>query len=519
MTVPTAGGFGPTAGGATRSHRATPRVAVVLALLGALAAAAVPFLVRIRAWPEIAAPAYFLSRGGVLYDTIFYPHTPVLIATLAALGRLVGFSGGLFRGAVSASMAATAAVLVLGLERRRGFSFAAAVGVASAILWQAHMEGLAVFPDPLLPPVILGAAILLERSETARSRGPLVAGGFLLGIAILVKQTSAWVALAALVWIVLRRRPLRDAAALAGSIAVPYLLFVLLWGAWFRTTAHVYWTLVVPVFSSHAAEIRDTGGLADAYEALGPFLVVPAVVLLELAAGTRRLSAPVVLAVGVIGMAWPRAGLLHLSAAVGLIAFLTARSCLLAVSIFGRWHAGELPRPRLAAGVGGAALLVSGLGVALLSGGSILAEERGGEVFYWDDPLTLLLEKELRAHASPGQTVFLYNTNRDNLYARTSTRPPGGIYVNTSFWYYFDKGGVGRRVTDSLREFPGWVLHREPNPTESGLRSTEVYRFLASRSEAAETASDSMTWRRIRPGARGGAAAAEAAAPAGSGAP
>ena len=475
-----------------------------LFVIGAAAflAGLVPFLVRVRAWPEIAAPAYFVSRGGLLYDSIFFPHTPLLISTMAGLGALFGFSAFLFRAMLAVGLAATAALVAGGLERERGFAVAAAasVGLAVTLLWEAYLGGFAVWPDVLMAPLVLGAALLLERHEVAPSRRRWIAAGLCLGIAILVKQTSAWVALGAMAWAISRRKRPAEIAGLAAAIALPYAAFAVLWAAAFRTSAHVYWTLVVPLFSSHAAEIRTTSGLwSDAHEALAPFLVVPAVLLLERAAARRRPSPMPWMIVATAGMAWPRGDLLHLTAAVGLIAFLTARCVLLVIAAVRRWHAGALRVGALAAGTGGAALLVIALGVAGVGGGAQLADEWGGEVFYWDDPLTDILSAEVAAKAPPGSAVFLYNTNRDNLYARTGTTTPGGLYVNSSFWFYFNKRGVGERVTNALRDFRGWVLFREPAPDDKPLRDTELHRFLAEHAVRESNASDDMTWRRLRP--------------------
>jgi hypothetical protein len=396
-------------------------------------------------------------------------------------------------------MAATAALVVAGLERGRGFVAAATVGVAAAILWQSYMDGLCVFPDAVLPPVLLAAALLLERFDDSGSRAPLRAGGLLLGLAVLVKQTSAWVALAALAWVLLRRKGLRAALELGAAIATPYALFAVLWGVAFRTTAHLYWTLIVPIFGGFAKEIRMAGGLEDVHEALAPFLAIPAVLLLQRALGPRRLSAAAALAVGTIGMAWPRSGLLHLSSAVGLVSLLAARAVLAAIRVAGAWYRNEVTRPRLAMFVAGVSLTVVALGVAVIGGGAVLADAWGGDVFYWNDPLTLRLEEEIRGRVRPGETLFLYNTNRDNLYARTRALTPDGLYVNSSFWYCFDRAGVDQRVTRGLHDFRGWILYREPDPDQAGMRSTELYRFLSTRTEVVAEASDGMTWRRVLP--------------------
>ena len=469
----------------------------VLALLAAIPAGAVPYFVTVKAWPEIVVPAYFMTKGGILYKTIFFPHTPLLISTVAGLGHLFGFSALLFRSIVSAGLLATAALIASGLERRRGFSLAVTVGVLLSVLWASYMEGLAVWPDALLAPVVLGAALLLERFDASGSAASLRWGGLLLGFAILVKQTSAWVAAAALLWMILRRRRLPAIATLGVAICAPYVVFVLFWGVAYRTGSHLYWTLAMPLFSSHAGEIRETGGWNDVHEAIAPFLILPALPLLR--GRLEILRSPMFLmALGTAGMAWPRGGLLHLSSSVGLLAFLGARGVLESASRLASWRSESPAFGRLAGAAVGAAMLLTSVAVAAWSGGGFLLEGRGGNVFYWDDPFTIQLEKEVSSRVPPGGRLLLFNTRRDNLYALTSTRTPNGIYVNSSFWYYFNKDAVSARVMDGLEKFSGWILFREPDSSDNELRKTALYRFLSSRTVVEEPASDSMTWRRVQ---------------------
>ena len=476
-------------------RKARPAGRIVAAVAAAALAGLVPFLFRIRAWPEIAAPAYFLSRGGRLYDEIFFPHTPLLISALGGLGAAFGFSAFLFRAVVAAGMAATSALVVAGLERERGFVLAAAVGMATSVLWLAYLGGLAVWPDVLIAPIVLAAALRLERSDPAGSSAPLRGAGLLLGAAILVKQTSAWVALAAIVWAVARRYRLARIGELAAMIALPYVVFALLWGIVFRTTAHVYWTVVWPLVSS--AGIRSNAGWGGLHEALAAFLVVPAAWLLETAARDRRPSPMPLMVLATAGMAWPRGDLLHLTAAVGMIALLTARCVLCAMRVFERWRRGALARWRLAAGTVAFAMLVTALAVAALSGGDVLANDWRGEVFYWDDPLTNRLSAEIAERVPRGGKIFLYDTHRDNLYARSGTTTPDGLYVNTSFWYCYRGTEVDRRMTADLRRFPGWILYREPGPDDTELRDTSLYGLLSGKASTAEEAPDSLTWKRL----------------------
>lgn len=473
-----------------------------LALAGAVVAAGVPFLVTVKAWPEIVVPAYFMSRGGVLYETIFFPHTPLLISVLAAAGGLLGFSGMLFRSVVAVAMASTAILVVLGIERRRGFSAAAAAGVLLSILWLSYMDGLAVWPDPLLAPVVLAAALLLERYERLDSASDLRAAGLLLGIAILVKQTSAWIALASLLWMLWRRKSLRAIGALVLTVALPYVAFAVLWAVAYRTTSHITWTLILPIFSPMGREIRSSPTPDDVHESLAPFLALLALFLLEHGLKSRRRSPMAFLAVGTVGMAWPRVGLLHLSASAGVVSVLAARSLLAAREFFERGRREKFSMSRLVASAGGVSLLVIALGVAVLGGGSLLADGWGGRVFYWDDAYTTDLLGQVREHLTPDRRIYLFNVPRDNLYARANALTPDGLYVNSSFWYCLDRDRVDERVTNGLRGFPGWILYQDVPETSTELKKTALYRFLSLHASVRDRIDSNLSWRTLDGGAR-----------------
>ena len=471
------------------------RWSLPLRLAATLPAAVVPFLVRVTAWPEVIVPAYFMARGGVLYETIFFPHTPLLLTALAAAGAVFGFSALLLRAVISAGMVATALLIVSEPRRERGFPTAAVAGVVLAIFWQSYLEGVAVWPDPLLAPILLAAALLLEGFEATGSRYSLRAAGFLLGLAILVKQTSAWVAVAALLWMVLSRKSIRQIAALGLMIAAPYAAFAVLWGVVYRTTTHLYWTLVLPVFSSHAREIRWGQTWDDVHESIAPFLTLPALLLLNVALRQRRRTPCFLMSLGVAGMAWPRGGLLHLSASTGLISLLGGRAVQGTAEFFRLWRRERLPPARLAPAVGGIFLLISAAAVAVWSGGSRLADDRHGGVLFWDDTFASDLLQRVRAKVLPGGRLFLYNTTRDNLYVRSQTLTPDGLYVNSSFWYYFNKAGLDERITRGLAAFPGWILFRDVSPSETELRKTALHQFLTRNTVIRERVGGDMSWR------------------------
>jgi hypothetical protein len=467
-------------------------------LLSVIPAAAIPFFVTIRASPEIIVPAYFMTRGSLLYQEIFFPHTPMLLSAVAGLGSVFGFSAILFRSIVSVGMAATVVLVVLGLERGAGFALAAATGVLSCVLWTGYMEAFGIWPDAQLAPVLLGAALLLERFDRSDSRASLLGGGLLLGLAVLVKQTSAWVGAAALLWTVLRRKRFREIATLAAAIAAPYLLFVIVWGAVFRTTTHVYWTLILPVFSRHAGEILSAAGWDDLHESITLFLALFSVLLLERSLGSRSRSPLFPMTLGTIPMAWPRSGLLHLSSCIGLVSLLAARAVLLSVSVFRRWSREGLPILRLAPAVAGVSALVTGLAVAAVGGGALLRDSWGGNAYYWDDARTTYFLKQVSARVPPGGRVYLFNTGRDNVYVRSSTVTPDGLYVNSSLWHYLNKLDVDLRLVKGLERFSGWILFRDVEPGETRLESTALSQFLISHTVEVEKLGDGVSWRKVR---------------------
>jgi hypothetical protein len=182
----------------------------VVIFLAAAVASLPAFLLATAAWPEIVAPAYFTTRGGVLYDTIVFPHTPLLILTTALLGKLFGFSAALFRIIVGATFATGAALIARSAQQR---IIAVAAFIVIALLGGAYT----LWPDPLLAPLALAAALLLERG-TKRS---FIAGALLLGVAIVTKQTSAWLAIGGLVWVLANRR---DWKTYLAAISLPYAL-------------------------------------------------------------------------------------------------------------------------------------------------------------------------------------------------------------------------------------------------------------------------------------------------------
>lgn len=438
-----------------------------LPLLAAALAAIPPFLLAVAAWPEIVVPAYFVGRGGMLYDTIIFPHTPLLILTTAFLGKLFGFSAGLFRTMIAASMACSAALIVAGSARKWP---ALLLGIPLYVAWMQLAEAIGLWPDPMLGPLVLAAALLLERG----TRRDLAGAALLLGTCIVTKQTSAWLLVAALAWLASTRRSLRDVTLFALLGAAPYALFVAAWAAVYHTTSHVYWTLMVPL-SGHAGEI---GAAAEGVgvRAVALFAIVPLYLL-----AVRRWRDPLAwLAVGALGMAWPRFDLLHLSAAVPLVALMTVRA------VAERRNA------------------VLTIAIAAVIAFTAVAAARvkwfvAGPVFFWNDLASRTFAAQVRRRVPPGGAFLNFNTQWETLYAITGTTTPSGLYVNPRFWYYLNKRSLGARLCDDLRARHGtlvlfsWVDVHD----DRGIARTCLYPLLARETRVVEVVNRRTSWRMI----------------------
>ena len=478
------------------------------AVAGMVVASAPAFFLFFLVWPEIVVPAYFVSRGGLLYDAVTPggPHTPLLILIVAGSGKLFGFSDLLFRSISALSMAACGALIVLGVRRPRkslaGPLVGLLVGVPLFVLWVVYMEGPMIWPEPFMAPLLLAAVLALERFERSGERGVLLAAGLALGIAILIKQTAAWPLLAAVLWVlfVSRRRSVRTALVLFGVAAAPYLVFAVGWAALFQTFSHVRWTLLVPVQGGFARDVATGIRAKDLLDSASAFLVFPALFLLARGLpGSWILRSPAAwVAIGVFGMAWPRWSLLHLAGATGIVGLAGARAFLVAVVSSRRRRRSRAARKPLSFLLGGALLAVHAA-VALFAGGALVMGGLSRHALWWNDPATTAIAEKVRARVAGG--AFLnFHPAYENLYAITGSTTPDGTYVNANFWYLLNREGVGDRLVAALARRPGTrVLFRDPGPPDWPLRETSLYRFLTTRTQVVEELEPGTTWRVVVP--------------------
>ena len=471
------------------------------ALLGGLAAVA-----GVVAWPEMAASGYFLAHGWRLYDQVIQQYTPLLMYIVAGVGSALGFGAGSFRLLVGIFLFAQG--LLLGFEVLRGSLSGArtvtyGVALAAVAAWTAYFDAFALYPDCSLAPFALGAVLLLERFERTGRTRPLALAGLALGAGILVKQTFACAAIGAALWLVLasRRRSVRNALTLAGTVAAPYLVFCALWGALFQTSGHLLWTLVIPL-TRHAPDMGVGPDRADLLESIAPFLVLASLVLLSPPRLPHSRSSPLVwVALATIGMAWPRWGLLHLSATTGLLGLALARA-LRAGSLGARRVARSRSRLRRVVFLGAAGgLLATHIVVAAAGGGSELFHQAGSGVRFWDEPDFRQLASEAKERIGPTREFLTYYATHDNIYVLAEAFPPGKLYVNAGPLFFLEVDDLDNRLVETLGRKPGLaVLFRNPTGVElRWARRTRLWHFFARRTRAVSPSKGDAEWREVIP--------------------
>jgi len=336
-----------------------------------------------------------------------------------------------------------------------------------------RVDAIALWPDPMMGPLVIAAALALER----RAFG---AAALLLGLCVMTKQTSAWLVIAALAWLLAERVPWRDVVRFAAVAAAPYIVFAIAWAAIYRTTSHLYWTLLM-LLDGHSEEIGvRIPGMSSLILTL--FAIVPLYLLVE-----RRVRLPLAwLAAGALGMAWPRFDVLHVAAAIPLLVSMTVRTIETALD--------RLPRERRVLAAAGIALLL-----LVVAAGQEFTPHFGRHVRFWNDGAIGFYEAEVRRRVPPGGAFLNFNTPWETLYAKTGTTTPSGVYVNPKFWYYLNKRGLDERLCRDLRARHGALVlfsYLDPRIEDPRTASTCLWQTLA-RARPVATVNRITSWRAI----------------------
>ncbi|HSS43939.1 MAG TPA: hypothetical protein VLO07_01260 [Thermoanaerobaculia bacterium] len=399
--------------------------------------AALALRLRTVAWPEVTTPAYLWSRGMLMYRDIKFIHTPGLMGALAAAFLAFGASAGLLR--VFALLGPLVAHgFLLGHTRRLppGQRIVAS-GFFLALFYAS--DGNAVWPTVLMSALAIPIAIAL-------ARGRVPSAGLLIGFAVLMKQTAAYVLLLAAARLALEHR-FRSAARLLLFGSLPFLAVTAVFALLGSGREMVRWTLRMPLVMRPLIST----GLPGAFPlAMLLFAFLPATLeaFTEPEGEERdRASWLLLVAAGFAWMAYPRFQMLQTVAAVPCLAL----SAALFMSREARW------RPRAATAF--VALFAASRAATIAAGGDF-----DGKVLFWnDEPAFDELIGRLRK-LPPGSKV--YSQLWGNVLPRGGFLPPGGIYVHPWLDRYFPGEGLDAAIRKAaVRERAYVVGYRSSGAT------------------------------------------------------
>lgn len=400
-----------------------------LALLAAHVAVALTL--RTVAWPEVTTPGYLWSRGWMMYRDIRFPHTPGTIGTLALGFAVFGTRAWFLRGyAILWPLIAHAFLL---RETRPLRSGVRALASAFFVVLLFAFEGNAVWPTVVMTALAIPIAAEL-------SRGRMVRAGLLIGIAIVFKQTAAFVLLPAMFVLAVRGR-WRDACRLFVAASLPYAATLAVFFALGAGVDMLRWTLLVPL----AFPMRPEG--VNLFHPDSSRLLTLAFAFLPLAVeaalerkGEHATSAKwlLVVAAGLAAIVYPDFTFFNAVAAVPCLAVGAARL---------------MGRTRRAVAVPAIAYAA----VFVLSRAAVVAagSESDGKVLFWDDDPAFNAVVD-RLSALPARTR-VHSELWGNLNARADRLPPGSTYVHPWFDWFFAVDHTGDALARAIAT-PGTVV-------------------------------------------------------------
>lgn len=379
---------------------------------------------RVTAWPEVTTPAYLWSKGMLLYRDIKFHHTPGTMGTLALAFLLLGVHTWVVRAyAIVGPLVAHLFVL----KHTRSFSRPERL-LSSAFFLSVYfsLEGNSVWPTGALAALSLPIAAALSRGRTVRA-------GLLIGVAILFKQTAAYVLGVAMIVLGTRGRA-RDALKLFLAGSLPYGFTLAVFAALGAGPEFLRWTLTVNL-TLVPGVVSFRPGWYEISVLLFAFLPTAAEAILE-RPGEYDVSSRwlLLVAFGMAAICYPR---FDLAQTVGAI------PCLVV-------GAGRLLRRRVAL----ARFRTAAWGTVLtvtLARGLVLASGRyfDGKVFFWnEEPALDALAARLRRF--PRDTP-LHSPLWENVLPRSGLLPPGRLYVNPYFGWLFPVDDVGERIQAAIR--------------------------------------------------------------------
>jgi len=378
---------------------------------------ALALTLRATAWPEVTTPAYLWSRGLLMYRDIKFVHTPGMIGLLAAAFRLFGVGGVALH--VFSLVGPIGAHGFLLRETRKYSLASRAIGSLFFLSFFYGWNGNSIWPVPMIAALAIPAARALEERHLSRAAA-------LIGLMILLKQTSAYLLIVVVVGVLLSGKP-KAAAAIVAISSVPYFAAAAAFSILGAGRDFVRWTLVVPFTMAGAIASYPSGGdIARIALAFGPLIAWT----IRRDSSERNTSRWLLAtAFGLALITLPRFDFLEAVAAVPCLALGASR-----------WMQ-EGARRGFAIRATFSATIAGSFAATLALGGIF-----DRSLLFWNgEPAFERLIREIdRMPAAP-----LVSKIWENVLPRTGRLPPGRLYFHPWLPYEGPVDGVAERIEDA----------------------------------------------------------------------
>lgn len=144
---------------------------------------------KFTAWPEMLAYPYLISRGYRFYEDMIHPYMPLLPYVIFGVGKITGFT--LITLRVITYLTLLISDILIWNIARRWFSQKGAILTVAGYVWLSLVfDGNGLWFDLFLVPFLIFAWYLFLSYRSSRRAKTLYLTSFILGIAVLIKQTA-----------------------------------------------------------------------------------------------------------------------------------------------------------------------------------------------------------------------------------------------------------------------------------------------------------------------------------------
>ncbi|MFB3852652.1 MAG: glycosyltransferase family 39 protein [Vicinamibacterales bacterium] len=444
--------------------------------------------------PRVIMQPWLLTLPGYsLYEQVADQHPP-LMPLLVSWFVPLAEEGWCLAAGFLAALLSLSAVLTWWAARRSGGAGAGLLALCLFACWTGQFGFEKLWHESFLAP-LYALLLVMFRTSAKRSHAWLVSAGLVCGLALLVKQQAAPVAVAFVLWNAFTewraRRTTAAALSAAGQIAAPAIAVPAFYAAvhYMRTGTLEnlwFWTVQVNIEGRFASLAAMPPSLEDIARLAPAFILVP-IALAQTVRAARQGDASwetngwALALLSSSGLAlYPRFAAFHLQASLPALSWLSAT----ALHSAARGNENQrLPFPRTlrrSTLVAACALVLAVFSVAALAHTfrAVAGNVEPREIQEYSDLDTLALNVKTVTRDSGPIYVFPDDEATANLYYLLR-KPPPRFWVFTYPWYMVPR--VRQQIVRALEDAPPrWIVHR-PNAWEIDRFAPDVVSYIRAR--------------------------------------